>query len=556
MRKAFQLVSLFAVVIIAAGLTVSCKGKDGGGAAPAGAPAAAPAADSGPAMSDADFEKAKGIYFDRCGGCHGTLRKGATGPDITPANTTKKTLEKLEKTIFDGTPAGMPGWGRQGLMTKEETTLMAKYIQKPAPIPPEMGLAKIKTTHKLMVPVAQRPSSPEHGRDINEFFGFILRDVGKGAIIDGKTKELMSVVDTGFAVHIFRSSSSGRYFYTVGRDGKVNAIDLFAKTPNVVAEVKTCTEARSIDVSKYNGPKGNFVDKYAVVGCYWPPQMVVLDGQTLEPLKIISTRSHTYDENEYHPEPRVAAIIASHYDSEWVVAVKETGMVWLVDYADLNNLKMTQIAAERFLHDGGWDATKRYFLVAANMKDQMVVVDTKEKKFVTKFETGTKPHPGRGANWVDPKYGPVNATVHLGEGKIAVYGADPKGNPQHAWKVLYEAETEGPGLFIKTHPKSNHVWADNTIAKTEGANKKVCVLKKDKMEEGTNCFQVTDVGLVVHFEYNKAGDEVWISVWDKKGKILVYDDKTLKLKHTIENQDWLVTPTGKWNVYNTVHDIY
>ncbi len=20
--------------------------------------------------------------------------------------------------------------------------------------------------------------------------------------------------------------------------------------------------------------------------------------------------------------------------------------------------------------------------------------------------------------------------------------------------------------------------------------------------------------------------------------------------------DWLVTPTGKWNVYNTVHDIY
>ncbi len=68
-------------------------------------------------------------------------------------------------------------------------------------------------------------------------------------------------------------------------------------------------------------------------------------------------------------------------------------MVWLVDYSDLNNLSMTQIAAERFLHDGGFDATGRYLLIAANMRDQMVVIDTKERKFVTKFETGTKPHP-------------------------------------------------------------------------------------------------------------------------------------------------------------------
>ena len=30
---------------------------------------------------------------------------------------------------------------------------------------------------------------------------------------------------------------------------------------------------------------------------------------------------------------------------------------------------------------------------------------------------------------------------------------------------------------------------------------------------------------------------------------------TLKVKKKITG-DWLVTPTGKWNVYNTVHDIY
>lgn len=512
-------------------------------------------ASAAPTMSKAEKEKGKKIYFDRCAGCHGTLRKGATGPNLTDAKMLKKSLGKLEKMIFEGTDKGMPGWGSTGEMNRAETKLMAKYLQHPAPIPPEFSLKQMKATHKLFVPLNKRPKKPQHNRDIDNYFGVILRDVGKGAVIDGDTKEVVSVVKTGFAVHIFRASSSGRYFYTVGRDGKVTLIDLFAKKPKVVAEVKVCSDARSVDVSKYNGPKGNFVDKLAVVGCYWPPQMVILDGETLEPKKVISTRSMTYDTNEYHQEPRVATILASHSDSEWVVAIKETGLVWLVDYSDLVNLKITQIETERFLHDGGWDATRRYFLIAANMRDSIVVVDTKTKKFVTKFETGIKPHPGRGANWVDPKYGPVTATTHLGEGLIAVYGSDPAGNPQHAWKVVREQETAGPGLFLKTHPNSNHIWTDTTLAKDKEAQKKVCVFRKDAFDKGGNCFKVTDHGRVVHFEYDKAGKEVWISVWARKGELLIYDDKTLKLKKRITG-DWLVTPTGKWNVYNTVNDVY
>jgi nitrite reductase (NO-forming)/hydroxylamine reductase len=335
----------------------------------------------------------------------------------------------------------------------------------------------------------------------------------------------------------------------------VSLIDLYPKKPQVVAESRVCLDARSVDVSKYKGPKGDFQDQLAVVGCYWPPQLVILDGQTLEPKKIVSTRSMTYDTNEYHPEPRVATIVASHLDSEWVVAVKETGLVWLVDYSDLDNLKMTQIASERFLHDGGWDATKRYLLIAANMRDQMVVVDTQEKKLVTKFETGIKPHPGRGANWLDPEFGPVSATTHLGEGKITVYGSDPAGHPEHAWKVVREQETAGPGLFLKTHPKSKHIWTDSTLAMDEGVNQEICVFRKEAFDEGPKCWRASDHGKIVHFEYNKEGDEVWTSVWDKQGEIIIYDDETLKEKQRI-TADWIVTPTGKWNVYNTVNDIY
>jgi len=508
-----------------------------------------------PSLSDEEMSQAEFIYFDRCSGCHGALRKGATGPNIADEAMLKKPLTELETTIYEGTDAGMPGWGRTGEMTAEESALMAKFVQIPAPTPPEMGLKAMKASHKLHVAVEDRPSKPQHKRNIDNYFGTILRDVGQGAIIDGDTKELINILETGHAVHIFRASATGRYFYTIGRDGKVTLIDLFEEKPRVVAETRVCLDARSIEVSKYKGPKGDFVDKYALVGCYWPPQMVVIDGTTLEPLKVISTRSSTYDTNEYHPEPRVATIVASHHAPEWVVAIKETGMVWLVDYSDLNNLTMTQIATERFLHDGGFDATGRYLLIAANMRDQMVVVDLKERKFVTKFETGTKPHPGRGANWIDPEYGPVSATTHLGEGMIVVYGSDPEGHPEHAWQVVREEETAGPGLFLKTHPKSEHIWTDSTLSKEEGVNQQICVFKKSDFSAGANCWKAADHGKVVHFEYNKAGDEVWAAVWDKKGELIIYDDKTLKEKTRIKG-DWLVTPTGKWNVYNTVHDVY
>jgi hypothetical protein len=54
-------------------------------------------------------------------------------------------------------------------------------------------------------------------------------------------------------------------------------------------------------------------------------------------------------------------------------------------------------------------------------------------------------------------------------------------------------------------------------------------------------------------EYNKAGDEVWFSVWsgkEEESAIVVVDDKTRKLKAVIKDPR-IVTPTGKFNVYNT-----
>ena len=44
----------------------------------------------GPVLSEAEFSTATQLYFERCAGCHGVLRKGATGKPLTPDITMAK----------------------------------------------------------------------------------------------------------------------------------------------------------------------------------------------------------------------------------------------------------------------------------------------------------------------------------------------------------------------------------------------------------------------------------------------------------------------------------
>lgn len=518
----------------------------------AGDAGASDSASEGPRhLSTAEFDEASEIYFNRCAGCHGTLRAGATGPAIQPQD---RTLEigtaGIETILTSGLPGGMPAWGEAGILTDDEIELMADFIQLDPPPAPPLDLAEIRESWDLIVPVADRPTEPQTSRDWENFTGVILRDAGQVAIIDADTRETAAILDTGFAVHILRSSATGRYFIAVGRDGRVTMIDLWSKQPEIVAQAQGCFDARSVEASKFEG----FEDRYIVEGCYWPPQYVVFDGQTLEPLVVHDVLSPDINGKEVE-EVRVAAIVASRFDPVWVMGLKESGYVAIVDYSQPEFPLVKRIEADLFLHDGGWDHTGRYFIIAANAQNRLMVIDVEAQELVAGVETGDTPHPGRGANWQDPEFGWVFGTTHLGEGKLTLIGADPEGNPEHAWKVVREIEIPGTGsLFLKTHPNSQWVWMDTPMSNVIEESQQACVYSIEKMEM-EKCFQVADHGAAVHFEYNKAGDEVWVSVWDKDGEVVIYDDETLTEKQRITG-DWLVTPTGKFNVFNTANDIY
>jgi nitrite reductase (NO-forming)/hydroxylamine reductase len=123
----------------------------------------------------------------------------------------------------------------------------------------------------------------------------------------------------------------------------------------------------------------------------------------------------------------------------------------------------------------------------------------------------------------------------------------------------------GGNLFIKTHPKSKNLWVDTPLNPDPKISQTIAVFDVNNLDKGFEVLPIAEwanVGegpkRVVQPEYNKDGDEVWFSVWNGKEQqsaIVVVDDKTRKLKRVIKDKR-LITPTGKFNVYNTQRDIY
>ncbi|MGD2130038.1 MAG: cytochrome D1 domain-containing protein [Lysobacterales bacterium] len=228
--------------------------------------------------------------------------------------------------------------------------------------------------------------------------------------------------------------------------------------------------------------------------------------------------------------------------------------------------QVTIIGAARFLHDGGWDRSKRYFLTAANQSDKIAVVDSRNRKLTALVDVTKIPHPGRGANLDDPEFGPVWVTSALGNANVTFIGTDPEGHPDSAWKVVRTLEGQGGGsLFVKSHPNSKNLWVDSPLNPDAAVSQSVAVYNVDNLEAGYEVLPIADWAdlgegpkRVVQPEFNKEGTEVWFSVWngkDEKSAIVVVDDRTRTLKHVIKGPE-IVTPTGKFNVYNTIHDIY
>lgn len=468
-----------------------------------------------------DGRTAAAEFRDTCSGCHGPQRGGGTGPALLPERLTESD-DLYFDTIKNGRPGTvMPAWGGQGL-TDEEIWMLVGYIRsQPADGASEWQMADVEGSREVLVSPEELPSEPQHDANLDNLMLITEREARSIAVADADEHKLVTHIDASYRAHgyVFHPTNE-RWAYNVGRDGWLFKIDLF--TMQAVSKVRVGLDARGLAISDDG--------QYLIAGNYIPATAVILDAETLEPLKVIDTVGVDPDGNEVESRVCITSDVApDKVGPYFIIALKEAGQVWRIDYSqpDFPIDKLENVG--RTLHDGFLSPDNSRFYIASQDDDVMAVIDVENWELVDRIETGDTPHPGSGATWEanGKQYG---ATVHAGEGLVTVWDLDTN-------EIVGEIETSGPGLFIRSHENNPYVWADTMFARNPN---RIYILDKETFE----VVHVIDEGTqTLHPEFSADGSAVYISDW-QENVVRVYDGMTFE---KIAEIDGVETPTGIFN---------
>lgn len=497
---------------------------EGGGEAPAETLPPTEAADVPVATFEGTVQgKEVGLYYlDSCAGCHGTDRRGATGPALLPERLSQDDAYYLD-VIANGKPGTvMPPWGSQ--LTEDDMTTLVSYIRSDTGEgPPQWTFEDVAASHEILIAESELPDAPTHDSRVENLMLVTEREAQGIAVIDGDTHEFVAKVDASYRAHGYTfSPTEDRWAYNMGRDGWVFKIDLYTLEP--VSKVRIGLDSRALAISDDG--------KYLIAGNYVPTTAVILDADTLEPLKVFDATA-TNPEGEL-VESRIATILDTSPDlvgPYFLVALKEAGQVWRVDWSQ-PDFPVTAVSnVGHILHDGFLSPDNHHFYLAAQTDNWMAVIDVETMTVSEKIETGETPHPGSGATWEagGVEYG---ATVHAGEGKVTVWNLETN-------EIAGTVDTAGAGLFIRASHNSPYVWADAVFAEQPNV---ITVFDKEPPFEVIGVIE--EGQRTLHPEFTDDGAFVYVSDWDAN-VVRVYDAVTLELVAEVPD---IVTPTGIFNV--------
>lgn len=466
---------------------------------------------------------AEDYYLDTCSGCHGADRRGATGPALLAERMSQEDSYYFD-TIKNGKPGTvMPPWG--GSLSDAEISNLLVYLRSESDVASlKWTLEDTQASLEVLISEDELPQEPTHSANLDNLTLVTEREGRAIAVLDGDTHTLVGKIPASYRAHGYTFSPvEPRWAYNMGRDGWVFKIDLYSLQP--VRKIRIGLDARSVAISD----DGRFL----IVANYVPATALILDANTLEPVKFIETKAKN-PEGEMI-ESRVATILDTSPElvgPYFLVALKEAGQVWRIDWSKPDFPMETLENIGHILHDGFLSPDNRTFYLAAQQDHWMAAIDVESMQIVEKIQTGNIPHPGTGAawEWEGVAYG---ATVHAGEGLITIWDLD-------THKIVTSLETPGAGLFIRTHDETPYVWADSVFAEQPHA---IVIFEK---KPPFNIVKVIDEGKrTLHPEFSLDGKFVYIADWD--GDVVrVYDAITLEKVAEIEG---IHTPTGIFNSY-------
>ncbi|TAL48905.1 MAG: cytochrome C, partial [Methylovulum sp.] len=312
-------------------------------------------------------------------------------------------------------------------------------------------------------------------------------------------------VATGTAAHIIDyNPANPRWAYVKTDTAEIFKVDLYSM--QAVRSIKT----------GYNGPgMGVSRDgKYLMAGSFVPHNAVILNADTLEPLKTFELEGIDPDGKQVSSDSGM--IIGTPFDDIFAIALENAGQVWVIDLKD--DFPVTRITdVGHHLHDAFLTHGGRKLMIASYDDSIVAAIDLKDRKIIKKLEAGCVPHVGGGSAVVvdgrtlgfGTNFGDCDKTV------VSVWDLD---KMEVVKQVPVAGGTESPAA----HANAPYVAVD-IISKDRRA-RTIQLIDKLTLE----VVKTLDVGGHAYFpEYSADGKFLYVSAGYSGDEVVVYDSTTL-----------------------------
>ena len=482
------------------------------------------------------------LYRQHCAQCHGPDRLGGMGPALLPENLGRLKREQASKVIRQGRVATqMPAFGDK--LSDAQVQTLVDLIYTPLPQPPSWDLARIRASHRVLVPESKLPARPVHHADPMNLFVVVELGDHHATILDGDRFEPLIRIKTHRALHGGpKFSPDGRFVYFTSRDGWITRFDLYSL--QVTAEVRAGINTRNAAVSADG--------RYVMVANYLPHTLVLLNAQDLSPIKVIPV-----GDGKGHGS-RVAAVYDAPPRQAFIAALKDIPEVWEISYADdplpvyngpmhdyrldegvarvTGRFPVRRIRLDTHLDDFFFDPSYRLLIGAARDGSGGQVIQLDLGRRIARIDIDGMPHLGSGITW-NYRGHRVLATPNLRKGEVTIIDMD-------NWKTLKRIETDGPGFFLRSHENTPYAWVDVFF----GSHRDEVHIIDKRTLEIVKTLRPVPGKTAAHVEFDKDGRHALLSIWDMDGAVIVYDAATFKEVKRLP----MVKPSGKYNVHNKI----
>ena len=438
----------------------------------------------------------KELYLKYCAVCHHKNRIGISAPPLLPYFLKKLNDKELYNIIKNSLPDTlMPKFD---FLSKEEIDSIIKFLRTP--------VKNISWTIKDI--------KKSYKKFYNKIKDLKIKDIKNVTLVVERGNNKVWIMENQKILDKFsfrnvhgglKYTLDGKNFYVPTRDGWIGHYSL--EEGRLKDKIRACINLRNISLSR-DGKK-------IFATCLLPQSVVILDSQTLQPIKKEDVKG------------KISALYGLYSKDEAIFTFRDRPLLAKID---TKTLKIKYFKLKDPVEDFFIDPFEEYIIGTTRRGSKLNVYDLSSLKEVFQADIKGMPHLFSATYWY--KNGKFYfATPHIGTPFVTIW-------QMYDWKLIKKVKIgKSGGFFVKTHPASDYLWADNHADELVLIDKDNYSVKKIVPVKGKR---------YIHVEFSGDGKYSYLSIYEPDGYLLVWQTDTFKeLKRYKANM-----PIGKYNFIN------